>query len=544
MQNGMREDLMLTKKDFLLHLGIKTEKTKKRSSQDCVNRSRTPGMKKRGLFFFSVFLCFVMAFSLFSAVPAFADYVVPPVASGYCGGEGDGTNLTWTLDGEGTITLSGTGAMADYITETKMVGWAMHTDSTAPWYEYRSRIKNVIVEDGVTVIGTYAFGGIRTFYTQGVYPAIRSVSLPDSLTVVGDCAFYGCSDLTGLTLPEGLKTVGEHAFAYCASLESVSIPDGVTGIGQNAFSNCAALKEALIPDSVTDIGSKAFSCCEALTAVTVATGNPSYVSDAFGCLYNKEKTVLIQYPPAGPAAAYCIPQSTAVIGDYAFWGSAGLEAVSIPGSVETIGSSAFRNSGLTDVYYQGGEEQWALIGIGSFNDELLNADVRYYRHMLSHAAPVRENEVPADCVNNGGYDEVVYCDVCGYEISREHTVTALAKGHTPGEAVIENETPAVCTAAGGYDEAVYCIDCAAELSRTRVTVNATGHDWGEWEVVKQATVSEEGLMRRTCANDPSHTEEEIIPKLQPQTSAFQRFIQRIIDFFNNIVELFRKLFRF
>jgi hypothetical protein len=71
-----------------------------------------------------------------------------------------------------------------------------------------------------------------------------------------------------------------------------------------------------------------------------------------------------------------------------------------------------------------------------------------------------------------------------------------------------------------------------------------GHDWGEWIVVKQATVSEEGLMRRVCRNDDSHVEEEIIPKLQPQTNAFRRFIQRIVEFFNNIVDWFRRLFRF
>ena len=97
---------------------------------------------------------------------------------------------------------------------------------------------------------------------------------------------------------------------------------------------------------------------------------------------------------------------------------------------------------------------------------------------------------------------------------------------------------------GGYDEAVYCVNCPAELSRTHVETAVTGHAWGEWEVVKQASASEEGLMRRVCANDPSHVEEEIIPKLQPQTSAFQRFIERIREFFDNIIEWFRRLFRF
>lgn len=91
---------------------------------------------------------------------------------------------------------------------------------------------------------------------------------------------------------------------------------------------------------------------------------------------------------------------------------------------------------------------------------------------------------------------------------------------------------------------MYCVNCPAELSRRHVDIAASGHAWGEWEVVKQASANEEGLMRRVCANDPSHVEEEIIPKLQPQTSVFQRFIERIREFFENIIEWFRRLFRF
>ena len=122
-------------------------------------------------------------------------------------------------------------------------------------------------------------------------------------------------------------------------------------------------------------------------------------------------------------------------------------------------------------------------------------------------------------------------------------VTENALPHTPGAAVKENIAAATCTSNGGYDEAVYCVNCPAQLSRTHVETAATGHAWGEWEVVKQASANEEGLMRRVCTNDPSHVEEEIIPKLQPQTSAFQRFIERIREFFDNIIEWFRRLFR-
>ncbi len=135
------------------------------------------------------------------------------------------------------------------------------------------------------------------------------------------------------------------------------------------------------------------------------------------------------------------------------------------------------------------------------------------------------------------------CVNCPAELSRRH-ITENTLPHTPGETVTENKVAATCTVNGGYDEVVYCVNCPAEVSRRHVETAAVGHSWGEWQVIKQATTSEEGLMRRTCANDLSHVEEEIIPKLQPQTSAFRRFIERIREFFRNIIDWFSKLFRF
>jgi len=91
---------------------------------------------------------------------------------------------------------------------------------------------------------------------------------------------------------------------------------------------------------------------------------------------------------------------------------------------------------------------------------------------------VVENEVAADCTNNGSYDNVVYCTVCGDELSRE-TVTVDALGHTEGEAVIENEVAADCTTEGSYDTVIYCTVCKAEVSRETTTVDALGHTEGE-----------------------------------------------------------------
>ncbi len=157
------------------------------------------------------------------------------------------------------------------------------------------------------------------------------------------------------------------------------------------------------------------------------------------------------------------------------------------------------------------------------------------------------DEIAPTCTEPGEKGHYT-CTLCGGNFDEHKApledLSIAPAGHTPGSAVRENVAAATCTVAGGCDEVVYCQNCPAELSRTHVTQNAVGHSWGEWQVIRQATVSEEGLMRRTCANDPSHVEEEVIPKLQPQTNAFQRFIERIREFFRNILDWFRRLFRF
>ncbi|MBQ6119557.1 MAG: hypothetical protein IJK98_10020, partial [Clostridia bacterium] len=109
--------------------------------------------------------------------------------------------------------------------------------------------------------------------------------------------------------------------------------------------------------------------------------------------------------------------------------------------------------------------------------------------------PVIENETAAACDAPGSYDTVVYCTVCGKELSREtHTVT---KDHTPGAAVKENEVPATCTADGSYEIAVYCADCGAELSRESKTVSAPGHAWDNGVTIP-ATCVTTGKKTLTC----------------------------------------------
>ena len=134
----------------------------------------------------------------------------------------------------------------------------------------------------------------------------------------------------------------------------------------------------------------------------------------------------------------------------------------------------------------------------------------------TNKAPEREHEVAAACEAAGSYDEVVYCEVCGGEVSRtSHTIPAT--GHTDAPVAKENEVAATCETDGGYDDVVYCEVCRRELSRTSHTIPATGHVWGDWVVTTPATVNAAGVETKTCKNDPSHTMTRAIKKLTPTT---------------------------
>ena len=172
-------------------------------------------MKKRLL---SFVLAVLMIASLLPATALAADIA----DSGTCGAEGDGSNLTWTLDSEGVLTISGSGDMHGY----DLPG--------APWYGSRSRVKSAVIAEGVTSIGGCAFYDCRS---------LTSVTIPDSVTRIGSFAFDNCRSLTSVTIPNGVTSIGTAAFDYCTSLTSVTIPDSVTSIDWDAFYYCTSLTD-------------------------------------------------------------------------------------------------------------------------------------------------------------------------------------------------------------------------------------------------------------------------------------------------------------
>lgn len=200
-----------------------------------------------------------------------------------------GDHLTWSLV-NGTLTISGTGAMPD---KTAMT-------FNSDWYEQRLEIKKVVIQEGVTHIG--------------------------------DWAFFQCENMTSVSIPSTVKSIGNSAFNRCVSLTTVTIPHGVTTIGEGAFRDCESISRISIPDSVVSIGPQAFFCCNNL--VYKKYNNALYIGNS-----SNPYVVLMD----GSASVTTIASTTRIIYHYAFGGSGSPLNLIIPDSVRQIGVDAFKN---------------------------------------------------------------------------------------------------------------------------------------------------------------------------------------------------------
>ena len=262
------------------------------------------------------------------------------IASGSCG-----DNVTWTLDDEGTLIISGTGNIyndADYYP------WP-------PWYGNRNNIINIVINEGVTSIGYSAFDNCHN---------LSSVTIPDSVTSIGESVFYACNSLNGITIPDSVTSIGSSAFGGCESLTSITIPNSVTSIGSYAFSGCKSLTTITIPNSVTKIENGTFYGCGSLTRITIPNSVTSIGGKAFSS--------------CDSLTSITIPDSVTSIGRDAFSDCISLTSVTIPKSVTYIDYGAFSGcTALADVYFSGTESEWNTITIDANNDCLTNATIHF-----------------------------------------------------------------------------------------------------------------------------------------------------------------------
>ena len=296
-------------------------------------------------------------------------------------------DFAWELTENGTLILTGSGPMPNY-TGTAQV----------PWYQQRTKIKEVKLDTRFTTVGDYAFSDCiyleHANFPEGLTrignnafsgcTRLASIPLPDGITEIGARAFSSCRYIRHVTLPKALTVIGANAFNDCTTLNHVTfgenlttiengafwssglysadlpeslvtigdgafrstwlsrivIPDGVKTIGDAAFMGTPRMKTASIPASVTEIGEDAFSGV-GLQRIDVAKDNRYYASDEEGVLFDKSMHTLIRYPAARPANSYTIPEGVEQIADSAFTSSARLTSLTLPDSLETIGTGAF-----------------------------------------------------------------------------------------------------------------------------------------------------------------------------------------------------------
>ena len=354
-------------------------------------------------------LSLVLCFALLLSIPFLSVSAADIVDSGICG-----DSLTWTLDSDGVLTISGTGEMNNYYSESP------------PWADTSVPVKTAVIESGVTSIGAGAFRGCaaltnvtisesvvrirRSSFTdctslmsvtipEGVstieretffncsglmsiaipasvtsieYAAfykctsLTNITIPASVTNIGDSAFQGCTGLTSITIPGSVTSIGRQAFLSCTGLTRVNILNGVTSIGSDAFQKCTGLTGITIPASVTKLEGSPFLYCNNLTGIWVDTNNTAYCSDEHGVLYNKEKTELLQAPARSKLGNYIIPDGVTRLQSYAFRSCTFLIGITIPGSLTDIWGFEFSHcTNLANVTILNGVER--LCNGGFFN---------------------------------------------------------------------------------------------------------------------------------------------------------------------------------
>ena len=222
-----------------------------------------------------------------------------------------GENLTWTLDENGTLTISGDG---------EMIGGT-------PASSIFSSATKVIIEEGITSIGNYAFYQCSN---------LTEVSIPSSVISIGDYAFYQCTGLTEVSIPSNVTSIGTFVFYECSGLREISIPFGVTCIRYCTFYRCGNLEKVSIPSSVTYIENSAFCYCRNLEEINFPSSLISIGDDAFSLCSSLTKV--------------SIPSSVINIGTSAFSSCSSLIEINIPSSITSIGNSTFSFcSSLTEI---------------------------------------------------------------------------------------------------------------------------------------------------------------------------------------------------
>ena len=254
--------------------------------------------------------------------------------------KGTADGLSWSLTKGGVLTISGSGDMPNYSLDN------------SPWHQYD--FYTIVIEDGVTSIGDYAFYQSKAL----------SVYIPDSVEVIGQNAF-GESSLVSVTIPETVGSIGNHAFYECPNLTSATVSEGVEIIGDEAFRGCTSLAYIDFPSSITSVGAGAFMSCSAMARVRFMPGssNVTMGDNLFSQCWNLKSVTL--------------PQTIESITKGMFQSCSALPELYIPASVQSIGESAFAQCPLGVIEFGGSEKEWEAMLNPQLRPTLQNIEIRY-----------------------------------------------------------------------------------------------------------------------------------------------------------------------
>ncbi len=290
------------------------------------------------------------------------------LAQGTCGAEGDGSNVTWVLTTDGTLILSGTGAVAAY-----------DSRKDTPWGDYNDQILRVEVQKGITSVS-----GFCSCYE------LQEVSLPEGLISIGKLTFMDCQKLQEIRLPKSLKTLGEGTFASCFALTEIEFPEGLETIGDGVLLHCLSLTSVVIPASVTEMGDRPFSGDWALKTVEIKGNVPRLSNYSFHeCDALQEVLITGSVGTIGDDAfkeldsleRVQIAGGLKTIGKRAFWLCDNLTTVSLPDGVTSIGEEAFKEcSSLTTINLP---NSITTIGANAFNGTKLTGPLNIPSSLVS-----------------------------------------------------------------------------------------------------------------------------------------------------------------
>ncbi len=372
-------------------------------------------MKKKIL---SIFLAFCLIFSLLP-MGAMAD----EAKSGTCG-----ENLTWVLK-DGTLTISGTGKMYDYDDSDYK--------TAAPWVRDKSIIKSVVIENGVTSIGSEAF------YTTDGYD-ITKVTIPSSVESIGGSAFARCTALTEISIANGVKSIGGSAFSSCRKLVSITLPDSVEKLGNYAFYGCEKLTSVALSRSMTEIGERTFAYCYDLQRVSIPKNVTKIYHNAFSYCSKIAEIAYGGTKEAWETTGYEVPRNQTVKMHY---NCDSFEGHYVPINV------------VEPTCKPSGQVEWGQI------DYLCPCGYEYTEYIPGGHDYEVVKTVASTCSEHG-YD-LLKCKACGYE-KKDYKDDEL-KAHTYVDKVVK---PTCLT--GGYTEHK-CSACGSSYKDS--LVQPLGHNF-------------------------------------------------------------------